>query len=91
MGRGVASEKTVLVQEEEKGKGVVAPRVYLSYWAAVGRVLAPAIFLALFLMQGECLIAADPSCVCVCLRERERAAVVCYPEPPCTELCEEWY
>ena len=43
-----------LVQEEEKEVGVVAFSVYLAYWRAVGTVLAPAVFLALFLMQGEC-------------------------------------
>ena len=44
-----------LIQEEEKEVGVVAVRVYLAYWAAVGSVLAPAIFLALLLMQGTCV------------------------------------
>ena len=53
IGQGRASEEPVLVREEEKGTGVVDPHVYFSYWAAVGSVLAPAIFLALFLMQGE--------------------------------------
>ena len=42
----------VLVKEEEKEEGVVKFSVYLAYWAAVGILLAPAIFLALFLMQG---------------------------------------
>ena len=44
--------EVVLVQEEEKEVGVVAAGVYLAYWMAMGVVLAPAIFLSLFLMQG---------------------------------------
>lgn len=46
------SREQALVQEEEKEVGVVAFSVYLAYWAAVGTILAPAVFLALFLMQG---------------------------------------
>ena len=54
-GSGTAggSKETALVQEEEKEVGVVALSVYLTYWAAVGSLLAPAIFIALFLMQGR--------------------------------------
>ena len=51
-GTGGEGREHALVQEEEKEVGVVALSVYLTYWAAVGSVLAPAIFLALFLMQG---------------------------------------
>ena len=51
-GGGGASREHALVQEEEKEVGVVALSVYLAYWAAVGSLLAPAIFVALFLMQG---------------------------------------
>ena len=51
---GGTSREHALVQEEEKEVGVVAVRVYLAYWTAVGTILAPAIFLALFLMQGTC-------------------------------------
>ena len=51
-GAGGSSREHALVQEEEKEVGVVAVRVYLAYWAAVGSILAPAIFFALFLMQG---------------------------------------
>lgn len=47
-----SSREQALVQEEEKEVGVVAFSVYLAYWAAVGTILAPAVFLALFLMQG---------------------------------------
>ena len=46
------SREQALVQEEEKEVGVVAFSVYLAYWAAVGTILAPTVFLALFLMQG---------------------------------------
>ena len=42
----------VLVKEEEKEMGVVSLSVYFSYLSAVGHVLAPAILLSLFLMQG---------------------------------------
>ena len=52
-GSGVGSSREhALVQEEEREVGVVAVSVYFAYWAAVGSILAPAIFLALFLMQG---------------------------------------
>ena len=56
-GSGTAggSKEHALVQEEEKEVGVVALSVYLAYWAAVGSLLAPAIFIALFLMQGRLL------------------------------------
>ena len=46
-------EEFVLVKEEEKEEGVVAFHVYWSYWMAVGSVLALAIFISLFLMQGQ--------------------------------------
>ena len=49
-----AGRERGLVQEEEREVGVVAVSVYLAYWTAVGTFLAPAIFLALFLMQGSC-------------------------------------
>ena len=49
---GGGSKEHALVQEEEKEVGVVDLSVYLTYWAAVGSLLAPAIFTALFLMQG---------------------------------------
>ena len=51
-----SSERTpaeVLVKEEEKEVGVVQFSVYRAYWSAVGRLLAPAILLALLLMQGK--------------------------------------
>jgi hypothetical protein len=47
--------EVVLVKEEEKAMGVVSFSVYLSYWAAIGHILAPLILCALFLMQGLCL------------------------------------
>lgn len=40
------------MKEEEKEEGVVRLDVYKSYWIAVGYVLAPTIFISLFLMQG---------------------------------------
>lgn len=43
----------MLVKEEEKEVGVVALSVYWAYWSAVGLLLAPAILLALLLMQSE--------------------------------------
>ena len=43
----------VLVKEEEKEEGVVKLDVYKSYWISVGYILAPMIFISLFLMQGE--------------------------------------
>ena len=46
------SREHALVQEEEREVGVVALKVYIAYWAAVGSILAPAIFIALLLMQG---------------------------------------
>ena len=51
-GAGSSCREHALVQEEEKEVGVVALSVYVTYWAAVGSLLAPAIFTALFLMQG---------------------------------------
>ena len=53
---GGDSREHALVQEEEKEVGVVALSVYVTYWASVGSLLAPAIFIALFLMQGLCQI-----------------------------------
>ena len=50
--RGVVNEEIPLVKEEEKEEGVVAFRVYWSYWMSVGSVLALAIFISLCLMQG---------------------------------------
>ncbi len=44
--------EAALTREEEKAVGVVSFSVYRSYWSAVGHVLALAILLALFLMQG---------------------------------------
>ena len=49
---GKLQEET-LVKEEEKEEGVVAFHVYWSYWMSVGSVLALAIFIFLFLMQGR--------------------------------------
>lgn len=45
----------VLVKEEEKEVDAVKPHVYWSYIKAVGYVLAAAIGLFLFLMEGMCV------------------------------------
>lgn len=42
-----------LVDDERMEKGVVAGRVYLAYWNAVGKILAPAIVLFVALMTGK--------------------------------------
>ena len=42
-----------LVEEEERGIGIVALRVYATYWHAVGAALAVAVLAALLLMQGS--------------------------------------
>lgn len=46
------NDEGVLVTEEEKEVGVVSISVYKAYYVAVGYIMAPAILLALFLMQG---------------------------------------
>ena len=51
-GGGGANNEEMLVKEEEKEEGVVAFRVYWSYWMSVGSVLTLAIFISLLLMQG---------------------------------------
>ncbi len=45
--------EVTLVKEEKKEVGVVSPSVYHAYWSSVGYILAPSIFLALLLMQGQ--------------------------------------
>ena len=47
-----SNNEGVLVMEEEKEVGVVSASVYKAYYIAVGYIMAPAILLSLFLMQG---------------------------------------
>lgn len=47
-----SNNEGVLVMDEEKEVGVVSFGVYKAYYVAVGYVMAPAILLSLFLMQG---------------------------------------
>ncbi|KAL5483667.1 hypothetical protein EMCRGX_G020072 [Ephydatia muelleri] len=48
-----SNNEGVLVMEEEKEVGVVSASVYKAYYIAVGYIMAPAILLSLFLMQGS--------------------------------------
>lgn len=47
------AEDGKLIEEEERGVGVVALHVYATYWRAVGGGLAVAVLAALLLMQGS--------------------------------------
>lgn len=63
-----------LVQEEEKDRGVVKLQVYRTYWVAVGRCLAPAVLLALFLMQGTCNSFSKEQAACCVLMPHQLKA-----------------
>ena len=43
---------SVLVEEEQREVDVIKPHVYWSYFTSIGFILAPTIFIFLFLMEG---------------------------------------